>query len=104
MELSKREQRAIMLETQTPAYARTADDRRAIDDLYKQARTLERITGMRHNVRAVIPHQNKYVSGLNVLSNFEIVIEGPKNPLYKSKTDFQRVQRKACEALEARNA
>ena len=40
MELSARERRAIMLETQTPAYARTSEARRAIDLHYKRAKSL----------------------------------------------------------------
>jgi hypothetical protein len=104
MELSNREKRAIMLETQTPAYARTSEARRAIDDLYRQRSALNAVTGMKHSVRAIVPHNHKYVSGLNVPSNFEVVIDGPKNPLYRTRKQFEREQDRAKKALEKRNA
>jgi hypothetical protein len=100
MELSRREQRAIMLETQIPAYARTADGRRAIDLIYKRARNLDRAlpVGIKTVVRSVIPHQHKNVSGLNVPSNFQTVVGRWQ------ENKFSYIQKKALRALEARNA
>ena len=103
-ELSKREQRAVMLETQTPAYARSNEVRRAIDDMYKQAKTLNAVTGMQHSVRAIVPHNHQFVSGLNVPSNFEIVlVKGTTNPLFRTKNQFEISLNKAKARLNARN-
>jgi hypothetical protein len=93
-----------MLETQTPAYALTSETRRAIDDIYKQAKTLNAVTGMRHSVRAIIPHNNQHVSGLNVPNNLEIVlVENLPNPLFRTRHLFELRQKKAKKALRARN-
>lgn len=100
------EERAIMLETQTPAYARTNEVRRAIDDIYRVRSKLNAMTGMKHSVRAIIPHKHEYVSGLNVPSNFEIVVDGPSvasNPMYKTRNEFESLQKRAKAALVQRN-
>ena len=103
MELNAREQRAIMLETQTPAYARTDEVRRALDLNVRRAKNLRkafRDSGMNMpvSVRAIVPHQHKYVSGLNVPNNFTTLV---------GKTEiaqFNTRLRKAKKGLEARNA
>ena len=102
--LSKREERATMLETQTPAYAQSIEVRRSIDDIYRQARTLEAVTGMKHSVRAIVPHSHQFVSGLNVPHNFEIVLaDNLPNPLFRTRNDFDMSQKKAKKSLEERN-
>ena len=106
MELSKIEERAVMLETQTPAYARTDEIRRAIDDMHRHAMKLTAITGMKHAVSALVPMHHKYVSGLNVPSNWEITVAaGPKakNSFWRTMSDYQSRSSKARKALEARN-
>lgn len=79
MELSSREQRIVMLETQTPAYATSLKARRQLDLHYRRARNLRKAfadagLNMPVNVRAEVPLQHKYVSGLNVPSNWSIVV------------------------------
>jgi len=103
MELTKQEQRAVMLETQTPAYALTSTTRRAIDLQYRRASNLRkafRDAGINVPVktRAVVPHQHKYVSGLNVPSNLQTVVGKEAN------NAFTRLQNRAKKALEGRNA
>ena len=100
---SKKEERAIMLETQTPAYARTSETRRAIDLQYKRAASLRKsFRDARIDVpvttRAIVPHNNKFVSGLNVPDNF-VTLVGTE-----ALREFNRIMRKANKALEARNA
>lgn len=99
MELSARERRAIMLETQTPAYARTSEARRAIDLHYKRANSLRAALprGVKVTTRAIIPHQHEFVSGLNVPSNF-ITLVGEK-----AINRFCSTQAKAKKALVKRN-
>ena len=99
----KREQRAIMLETQTPAYARTSETRRAIDLQYRRAANLRkafRDAGLDVPVstRAIVPHEHKYVSGLNVPSNFKTLVGR------EQIRSFDTALRKAKTRLEARNA
>ena len=79
MELSKREQRAVMLETQTPAYALSSETRRAIDLMYSRAKNLRRARaeagiGEQVSTRAIVPMQHQYVSGLNVPSNLTTIV------------------------------
>lgn len=76
MELSSRERRAIMLETQTPAYARTSEARRAIDLHYRRAKSLRAAlpSNMQVSTRAIVPHDHEFVSGLNVPSNFTTLV------------------------------
>ena len=100
--LSKQEERAIMLETQTPAYALTSETRRAIDLQYQRAANLRkafRDAGINVPVttRAVVPHTHQFVSGLNVPDNF-VTLVGKE-----SINAFIRTQKKAKKALEARN-
>ena len=100
--LSRKEERAIMLETQTPAYALTSKTRRAIDLQYQRANNLRkafRDAGIDVPVktRAVVPHQHKYVSGLNVPSNLKTVVGR------EEENAFNRLQNRAKKALEARN-
>lgn len=99
MELNSREKRAVMLETQRPAYARSDEARRAIDQIYQRARNLTKAlpAGISASVRAVVPHQNQYVSGLNVPSNFQTVV-GRQQANHLSK-----MQKRAIKALEKRN-
>ena len=54
-QMSDRENRAVMLETQTPAYARSPEARRALDEMYQGAKKLSLITGMRHIVQSIVP-------------------------------------------------
>ena len=101
-QLNAREQRAIMLEQQTPAYALTSEARRAIDLKYRRAKHLRqafRDAGIDVPVvtRAIVPHQHKYVSGLNVLSNLQTVVGN--DDLRK----FNRTLSRAKKALVARN-
>ena len=100
--LSRKEERAIMLETQTPAYALSSKTRRAIDLQYRRAANLRkafRDAGINVPVvtRAVVPHQHKYVSGLNVPSNLQTLVGKEANK------KFCNLQAKAKRALEARN-
>jgi hypothetical protein len=102
MLLSYREQRAIMLETQTPAYARAIKDRRAIDLIYSRAINLRRALaeagiGERVTTRAIVPMQHQYVSGLNVPSNLTTIVGN------KQHSAFCRLQERAKRALVARN-
>jgi len=102
MTLSNREKRAIMLEEQTPAYARTNEVRRALDLNVRRAKNLRQAfrdarIDVPVSVRAVVPHQHKYVSGLNVPSNFVTVVGK------EEKNAFNRLQKRAIKALEARN-
>ena len=94
-----REQRAVMLETQTPAYALTDDVRRAIDNIYKRANNLRAALpkGIAVSVRAIVPHQHEYVSGLNVPSNFQTLVGK------EEVRAFGRLQDKAKRSLKARN-
>ena len=99
MKLSARERRAIMLETQTPAYARSSEARRAIDLHYKRAKSLRAALphGVKVTTRAIVPHQHEHVSGLNVPSNF-ITLVGDK-----AISRFGTMQGKARRALVKRN-
>ena len=102
-QLSAREQRAIMLEQQTPAYALTSEARRAIDLKYRRAKHLRqafRDAGIDVPVHtlAIVPHQHQYVSGLNVLSNLQTVVGRD------DRRKFNRIMDRAKKALEARNA
>ena len=103
MELTRREERAIMLETQTPAYARTNEVRRALELNVRRAKHLRQAfrdarIDVPVSVLAIVPHQHKYVSGLNVPSNFTTLVGK-----YQINS-FRRLQNKAKKALEARNA
>ena len=98
-----REARAIMLETQMPAYARTNEVRRALDLQVVRAKHLRkafRDAGLNVpvSVRAIVPHQNKFVSGLNVPSNFKTLVG------LDDLRAFDRTLRKAKKGLEERNA
>ena len=106
MELSRREERAIMLETHTPAFARSIEDRRALDDLYRDAKKLTAITGMRHAVQPLVPLEHDLVSGLNCTPNYEITVAaGPKtkNKFWRTMSDHTMRRKSAVQALEARN-
>jgi len=97
-----REARAIMLETQTPAYARSNEVRRALDLTVKRANSIRKAfrdagMNMQVTVRAIVPHQHEYVSGLNVPSNFTTLIGK------KAVNAFDRTLRMAKKGLEARN-
>ena len=101
--LTKKECRAIMLETQTPAYARSNEVRRAIDLQYQRAKNLRKAfrdagIDVPVSTRAIVPHDHKYVSGLNVPTNFKTLVG--KEELRA----FEGILRKAKKALEARNA
>ena len=100
MELTQKERRAIMLETQTPAYARTDEVRRTIDNIYKRAKNLRNSLppGVMVSVRAIVPHQHQYVSGLNVPSNFKTLVG--RDEIAKFNTRLKRAKK----ALVARNA
>ena len=100
MELTGREQRAVMLETQRPAYARSDEVRRSIDNIYKRARNLQRAlpAGIQVSVRALIPHEHKYVSGLNVPNNLATLIGKTEIAQFKTRLN------KAKKRLEARHA
>ena len=97
-----REARAIMLETQTPAYARSNEVRRALDLTVKRANSLRKAfrdsgMNMQVSVRAIVPHQHEFVSGLNVPSNFKTLIGKRAN------LDFSSLQRRAKTSLISRN-
>ena len=101
-QLNWREQRAIMLEQQTPAYALTSKARRATDLKYQRAKHLRqafRDAGIDVPVstRAIVPHQHQYVSGLNVPSNFQTVVGRD------DRRKFDRIMRRAKQSLVARN-
>ena len=100
--LSKREGRAIMLETQTPAYALTSETRRAIDLKYQRAANLRKaFRDARIHVpvstRALVPMTHEFVSGLNVPDNL-VTLVGREDI-----NAYVRIQKKAKKALEARN-
>ena len=100
---ARREERTIMLESQTPAYARTLDGRRATDLIWKRANSLRRAfqeggIPMNVQVRTIVPHANRYVSGLNVPTNYKICIGKDQ------MSTFSKAQNKAKKGLEARNA
>ena len=91
-----------MLETQTPAYARTDEVRRALDLNVRRANNLRKAfrdarIDVPVSVRAIIPHRHRYVSGLNVPMNFKVCVGKD------SLNTFNRLQSKAKKALEARN-
>ena len=103
MELSKREQRAVMLETQTPAYALSSETRRAINLMYSRANNMRRALaeagiGEPVSTRAIVPMQHKYVSGLNVPANLTTIAGN------KQINQFASLQKRAKKALERRNA
>ena len=103
MELSKREQRAVMLETQTPAYALSSETRRAIDLMYSRAKNLRRARaeagiGEQVSTRAIVPMQHQYVSGLNVPGNLTTVVGN------RQVNAFRSLQKRAKKSLERRNA
>ena len=104
---NRREQRTIMLEEQTPAYARSLKARRAIDDIYRESRQLHKITGMRHQVMPMIPFNAEFVSGLNVPSNLYICVADQGKPvdgqLWSGIGSHQTLRNKALSAMEARN-
>ena len=98
----QREDRAVMLESQTPAYARTLSGRRANDLIWKRANNLRRALNeggipVKVQVKTIVPHSHKYVSGLNVPSNYRIVAGK------EQENAFSRMQSKAKKGLEARN-
>ena len=100
--LSRRESRAVMLEQQMPAYARTDKIRRAIDLQYRRAKHLRQAFidagyDVPVSTRAVVPHQHEYVSGLNVPSNLKTLVGR------EEMRSFDRVLRKAKKALSSRN-
>ena len=103
MELTNREKRAVMLETQTPAYARSLEARRAIDDKYRKAKNLRKAFAAANmdipvHVRTAVPYSHQYVSGLNVPANLVICV---------GKAEIGRhwgLQLKAKRALNERNA
>jgi hypothetical protein len=97
-----RERRTIMLEQHTPAYARDPAGRRAIDLHWKRANNLRRALNeagidVPISVRTIVPHEYKYVSGLNVPTNYQIVCGK------KQAAKFSTLQRKAKAGLNARN-
>ena len=99
----QREARAIMLEEHTPAYARTLAGRRANDLIWKRANGIRRALAeagifAKVSVRTIVPHNHRHVSGLNVPSNYQIVVGR------EQENAFSRVQRRAIKGLEARNA
>ena len=101
-DLTGREERAVMLETQTPAYARSSETRRAINLQYQRAANLRKAfrdarIDVPVSTRAIVPHTHKYVSGLNVPTNLKTLVG-----LDEMRT-FDRTMRKAKRALEARN-
>jgi hypothetical protein len=106
-DLTPSEQRAVMLETHTPAYARTIENRRAIDDIYRESRQLKRITGMRHQVMPMIPFESTFVSGLNVPQNLHICVADKGEPvegqLWSGIGAHQKLRGRALRGLEARN-
>jgi hypothetical protein len=100
--LSKREERAIMLETQTPAYALTSETRRAIDLKYQRAANLRKAfrdagIDVPVSTRTIVPYTNKWVSGLNVPNNIAIVVGK------EAISSFVKLQNRAKKALKARN-
>ena len=99
----KREKRAIMLETQTPAYARSNEVRRAIDLQYRRAANLRKAfrdarIDVPVSTRAIVPHEHKYVSGLNVPTNLTTLVG------LDEMRAFDRTISKAKKGLEKRNA
>ena len=100
--LSKKEERAIMLETQTPAYARSSETRRAIDLQCRRAANLRKAfrdarIHVPVSVRAIVPHQHEFVSGLNVPTNFKTLVGN------KEISAFNKTMKLAKQALGARN-
>jgi hypothetical protein len=99
---AQREERTIMLESQTPAYARDPSGRRANDLIWKRANNLRRALAnggipMKVVVRTIVPHKHQYVSGLNVPTNYHITCGKDQ------ENAFNRTQSKAKKGLEARN-
>lgn len=98
-----REARAIMLETQTPAYAQTNEVRLALDLNVRRANHLRKAfrdarIDVPVSVRAIVPHRHRFVSGLNVPSNFQTVVG------HDERKAFNRLLDKAKRGLEKRNA
>lgn len=106
-ELTNREQSAVRFEKHTPAYARTIENRRAVDDLYRQSRKLRAMTGMQHQVMAMIPFESEFVSGLNVPANLHICVADGRKPvdgqLWSGISAHRAIQRKALSRLSGRN-
>ena len=101
-DLTKREQRAVMLEERTPAYARSSETRRAIDLQYRRAANLRKAfrdarIDVPVSTRAIVPHEHKYVSGLNVPTNFKTLVGK------KEISAFNKSMKRAKSRLEARN-
>ena len=97
--LSRREQRAVMLETQTPLYARSDDVRREIEFIQSKAKSLRNALppGVPCSVRAIIPHQNEYVSGLYVPRNLTTLVGK------QAISRHTRAQKRALKRLKRRN-
>ena len=98
-----REKRTIMLEQHTPAYARDPSGRRATDLHWKRANNLRRALieagiDVKVSVRTIVPHEHKFVSGLNVPTNYRIVCGKDQH------NAFTKLQSKAKKGLIARNA
>ena len=101
--LTRKEERVVMLETQTPAYARSSETRRAIDLQYRRAANLRKAfrdarIDVPVSTRAIVPHEHKYVSGLNVPTNFKTLVGK------KELRTFNKLLAKAKKGLEERNA
>ena len=103
MTFNKREQRAIMLETQRPAYARSSEARRRYRQYLQESQKPPEVLpkGIRVSVRAIVPHQNQFVSGLNVPSNFATLV-GQIDPA-RFERSSQRQRRHWRHVMASRN-
>ena len=69
VEVAKTQRRDAQKRLATPAWA----DTKAIRDVYKAAKTLTWLTGVKHHVDHIIPLQNGLVCGLHCESNLQII-------------------------------
>ena len=56
----------------TPSWS-SEDDQLKIKDLYTQAKSLEKLHGVKYHVDHIIPLQGELVSGLHILSNLQVI-------------------------------
>ena len=70
--LAKASKRRATLLNATPSWV-AKEELYAIEELYTQAKELERLTGIKFHVDHVIPLQGKLCTGLHTVSNLQIV-------------------------------
>jgi 5-methylcytosine-specific restriction endonuclease McrA len=70
--LASNRYRKALLKQRVPSWL-TDSDKKAIVEIYKEARRLTETTGIRHHVDHIVPLQGKTVSGFHVPWNLQIL-------------------------------